>query len=70
MNTGVKQDEFRKIKKLNDLEKRYNVEIFVSLLYQDAEIIDDRPATTVEPDNTRIKVSHIENLLKTLANRR
>jgi len=66
IKTGQSKEQFRRVAKLQELEDKYKAEIYVSELYKNDEILEDRPANTAESDNMRLKMSHIEQLLKNL----
>ncbi len=66
IKTGQSKEQFRRVARLQELEDEYGAEVYISELYKDNEILEDRPANTAEPDNMRLKMSHIEQLLKNL----
>lgn len=68
IKTGQSKEQFRRVAQLQELEDEYAAEVYISELYKNNEILEDRPANTAEPDNMRLKMSHIKQLLKTLTN--
>lgn len=64
IQSGKTKEQFRRVDKLKDLEKKYNTEIFVSLLYKDDDIICNQDG--IESDSLHIKMSHLEQLLEEL----